>query len=246
MIRKRLVSEQGQLLLPMMMILLLFGVYWFWFVQHCKEKYWKMRMDVAADLAAISAARTQAQMLNTMAATQTLMNVSLQKITIFGKTYAHLQRAAQKTYEANYWLLQAQDVKFPVETMNVARLVAKLNGANKIPLSLAPKLLDHQLKGQHVNALLFLVIKPSGFKYYRNAFFARTWFPKQSHPQPPHVQVWRVCHDDVCSVGRARVWLDAREGNGGFPAEDPSLLGGIGIQCLLPQFNAVLENRRIL
>src|SRR5262245_59955760 len=52
--------ESGQLLLPILAVLLRFELFWFTYVRWCRTIYWKMRMDAAADAVALSAAREQA------------------------------------------------------------------------------------------------------------------------------------------------------------------------------------------
>ncbi len=61
-----LARQSGQLLMPMLGLLLLFGIFLAGFVQQCRHQYWTMKMDVAAKAATLSAMREQAAIMNTL------------------------------------------------------------------------------------------------------------------------------------------------------------------------------------
>jgi hypothetical protein len=239
-------SESGLLLLPILTVMTFFIAFWFTYVSWCRSVYWQMRMDVAADAVALSAARQQAALLNEMADAQLAENVSLQKAKILSADVAHMQIAAKYEFEANNELLQSLEKKFGIITDAVAELVARANGANRPAISLEPTV--HRLVPKTVHIFYFAGIVPRGHKRFKSAYFVRSWRPKVVHAQPPHVARWRVCHGSVCQDGAARLWLDVRPGdlanNGGFPPPNPSFLRGLGIQCGYPQFSARLLPKR--
>jgi hypothetical protein len=58
---------------------------------------------------------------------------------------------------------------------------------------------------------------------------------------------WAVYRNSQYDAASARLWLDVTNDaplvNGGFPRVDDTVLGGLGIQCFYPQFNARLMTR---
>ena len=66
----RLSSSRGQLALPMLAVLVLFSLFFVAYIELCRRIYWQMRMDLAADVVALSAARAQAGMLNDLCVAQ--------------------------------------------------------------------------------------------------------------------------------------------------------------------------------
>ena len=59
----RLSSSRGQLALPMLAVLVLFSLFFVAYIELCRRIYWQMRMDLDADVVALSAARAQAGVL---------------------------------------------------------------------------------------------------------------------------------------------------------------------------------------
>src|SRR5216110_954350 len=88
---RRQCSPKGQLLLPMLSVLFLFGLFWITFVLWSRHIYWRMRMDMAADATALSAMRDEAAMLNTISTLEYLENPFLQKAKLFGEDIAGVQ-----------------------------------------------------------------------------------------------------------------------------------------------------------
>ncbi len=235
-------NENGQLLLPILGVLFLFGMFWVTYVFWCRTVYWKMRMDVTSDMVALSAARDQAEQLNYMATCQWLENPFMQKAKVFSKNIAHMQVAARNGFEAMNGLLRLFDLKFEKEVYGVAQMVAEKNGADlpAVPL----ESYGHQLQAQSVHVFYFADLIYVGDVNYEKAYFTRTWNTRETHPQPPHENRWLTCHGSICQDGRAHLWLDVLSGdianNGGFPSAEASFLRSLGFQCFYPQFNARL------
>lgn len=234
--------EKGQLLLPVLAILFLFGLFWITYVLWCRQVYWTMRMDVASDVVALSAARGQALLLNDMGTAQWLENPFMQKAKVFSKNVAHMQIEAKNGFEAMNGILRIFEWKFEKDVFAIAQMVAKENGASApaIPLSSY----GHQLEAQSVKVFYFAHLIYVGSAQYQAAYFTRKWSPGKTHPQPPHETWWSVCHGSVCQAGGARLWLDVAPAdvahNGGFPSAQASFMRSLGFQCFYPQFNARL------
>jgi hypothetical protein len=236
-------SEDGQLLLPMLAVLFLFGLFWVTYVLWCRHVYWRMRMDMAADATALSAMREEAAMLNTIGTMQYLENRFLQKVKLFGEDVAGVQIENANTFDQyNASMTELADWFYPAYAVNVARTVAQANGATQSPLPV-PFPQNH-LKAQELNVHILDGVIPVGERYYKAAYYARDWWPNKTAPQPIHRETWTVCHDGICEKGKARLWLDVDGGNvlnnGGFPSEHASFWRSLGIQCQYPQFNARL------
>ena len=200
-------------------------------------------MDMAADATALSAMRDEAAMLNTVGTMQYLENPLMQKIKLFGDDIAGVQIENANTFDNyNKVMTQVVDRLYAAEAFNVARIVAKANGANHIPIPVPFP--QHHLKEQELNVHFLYGLVPIWTQYYRAAYYARDWWPDKTAPQPIHRETWTVCHDDICEKGKARLWLDVDSSsslnNGGFPSEHASFWRSIGIQCQYPQFNARL------
>ena len=238
----RLRSKNGQLLLPILAALFLFGLFWVAYVLWCRHVYWRMRMDMAADATALSAMRDEAATLNDIATTQIGENLLLQKIRIAGEDVAAVQIANANAF--NEYLLGTSLLvhQFSPHALGMAIIVAKANGANQIPRAVPVP--EHHLKGIALNVNFLHGIYPVYRQHYQAAYYARDWWPKKKSPQPIHRETWIVCHDHICEKGKARLWLDVDPNdalsNGGFPSEQTSFLGGLGVQSQYPQFNARL------
>jgi hypothetical protein len=241
----RLSHQSGQLLLPILGVLFLFGLFWVTYVFWCRMVYWKMKMDVAADAAALSASRQQATILNYVATIQTLENAFLPEI----KGYGIMDVSVKGDFEGLNDLLQLYEESYAIQVPLVAQIVAKANGGNSPVLptldgSLAdntdPQLEPHAVHVHYVADGWF----PVGGRSYPKAYYTRRWSQEITKAQPTHKSDWTVCHDTICGQGRARLWLDVDASSpfndGGFPSPKASLLRSIGIQCFYPQFNARL------
>lgn len=228
----------------MMAVLVLFAFFLAGYLRWCRRLYWQMRMDEAADCAALSAARAQAEMLNRIAVKNAQINQFLPKVgygresfsVIPVENYIKLLRAKKEL---------GRDVsgfrRFPA---GVGFVVARLNAATG-PGGYWPMPMDPYLASKDVHAILVNKMPPAFYyKYVEKAFYARTWGPGARLAQPPHKTTWLVSRNGIRSQATARLWLDVPShsffGNGGFPRVKESLLGGVGIQSQFPQFNAQL------
>jgi|GEM_PF-1727781 len=239
--------SKGQLLLPMLALLVLMALFILGYLQFCRQKYWKMRMDIAARATALSAARTQAELLNTMATTQLAENLFLQKAEVpaLHENVGHMQIAARPDFEALNNSLQAVAFSFRIQVLRVAKLIATANGSNRTPVPMG--ILNHWLEPKDVHVFYFHTLIPAGYRHYKTAYFVRGWEPHKMNAQPAHRLGWTVCHDNVCETAMARLWLDVTPdstmSNGGFPRDVETPWRGAGIQCWYPQFNARLMAR---
>jgi hypothetical protein len=240
--RKRMQSQNGQLLLPILALIILFGLFLAGFLRWCRTIYWQMRVDMVAEAVAISASRAQAEMLNNLAFLQGLENVFLQKVALFQADVAHMQTTQIANFELNNQTLRLALNGFNGQTMAVAQAVARANGIG-IPAVPSPTP-GHHLEPQKVNVFYFTGPVLNGEKVYEKAYFLRKWGPGIGHAQPDHRVTWRVITNDVEGIATALVWLDLLPesvfNNGGFPGKDLSWIKNIGIQCFFPQFNARL------
>ncbi len=240
-------NSNGQLLLPIVAVLFFFGMFWVTYVCWCRIVYWKMRMDIASDLTALSSARQQATVLNYVAGLQTLENAFLPEI----KGYGVMQISMKNDFETLNQILQIYESKYGAQTLAVAQMVANANGANLpifpiIGFSLRENLNPH-LDPQEVRVMFFAHLVYVGSRTYPQAYYTRDWSPDKTKAQPPHRSCWNVCRDSICGQGQARLWLDVDPGSklndGGFPSKNASLLRSIGIQCFFPQFDAQLLHK---
>jgi len=243
-----LCNEQGDLLLPMLAIFILFGMFWLTYVDWCRTVYWKMRMDVASDLVALSSAREQAEVLNYMASVEVLENPFLPQI----KGYGVMDVSMEGYFEGLNRLLQTLKKTFKTTVTIVAETVAEQNGGIAIPVvdkDFSPSD-DFNLRlKEHAVWILYVASGwPVRFQKYEPAYYTRAWSEDKTKAQPPHESRWKVCHGSICRDGRARLWLDVdpkeKLNNGGFPSAKAPLLRSIGIQCFYPQFNARLVAKK--
>ena len=247
-------NTSGQLLLPVLGLLFLYGLFLAGYVGWCRTQYWTLRMDVAARATALSAARTQAALLNTIATTQMAENILLQKLRIpfTDANVGHVQVSARFTFEELNAALTLAVNTFEIQAYNAARAVAKADGADRLPLLIGT--LSPKLKPKKVVVEYFAGLYPVGGPHtYEKAYYAREWFPNDTQAQPDHRMGWTACHGSVCGTAWTRLWLDVDPrrdpmhlSNGGFPTEKQSIWRDAGIQCLYPQFNARLMARQSL
>src|SRR5262249_11554443 len=82
------------------------------------------------------------------------------------------------------------------------------------------------------------------YRYFSDAYVARSWSPSKLHAQPPHKTTWLVSRNGIRAIASARVWLDILPdtflNNGGFPRTHETWLRNLLIQSFYPQFNARL------
>lgn len=235
-------SRKGQLLLPMLALIFLFGLFLAGFLKWCQAVYWQMRTNMVAEAVALSAGRAQAEMLNSLAILQGLENAFLQKVDLFGADVAHMQVELDKDFETTNQVLRSALRGFNGQTMAVAQAVARANGV-KVPAIPSPKP-DHHLEPQKVYVLYFAKLIPVWGAVYEKAYFLRKWSPGKACAQPDHEVTWGVKKQGAVGTATARLWLDLTPesvfDNGGFPGKDLPWVRQIGIQCFFPQFNARL------
>jgi hypothetical protein len=246
----RLASSRGQLLLPMLGFFFLFGMMWIGYVQWCRAIYWKMRIDIAAQATALSAARRQAELLNFIATAQTLENAYLQKASFGSADLGHMQISVRSSFENWNRLLEQTAKSFKAQVEWIAAIVARSNGANHLPVPLKPEMISHRLAAHAVYVVYFAKYLPLNLpkpRRYGTAYFTRSWGTRTLKAQPDHESPWTVCRNMTCSTATSRLWLDADPkdfaNNGGFPTGHESIWRGIGIQCFYPQFNARLLSK---
>ncbi len=237
-------SESGQLSLPILAVLFLFGMFICLHARRSWATYRDMRLDITADLVALSASRTQAQNLNTLATMEDASNGLFQKLQIGPTDVARMSMTSFGKFNRYKKMMKGLDQKFIWDVMNAARITAKANGAKNLPVPLMKDHLGHLLKWKVVTIQLFLksVVPAPIPPIATEAYLVRTWKPTVTQAQPIHKQKWKVCEEGTCKTGKAILWLDLRliplGNNGGFPPYDPGFLGGMGVQCMLPHFTS--------
>jgi hypothetical protein len=235
-------GQKGELLLPMIAAIFLFGIFSAFHIQWCRHVYWKMRMDMTADATALSAAREEAARLNTIGTLQYLENGLLQKGKLFGEDVGVVQASGVKEFKGFVEGMKADLRLYALGVFNLAHTVAKMNGATRPPIPVPVP--QHHLKPQAVPVVFLHGVIPIGGHRYPTAYYARDWWPLKKSPQPIHRATWWVWHGGIGEKGKARLWLDVDPNrpmsNGGFPSEHASFWQSLGIQCNYPQFNARL------
>src|SRR5438105_4059427 len=113
----------------MLAVLVLFSLFFVAYIELCRRIYWQMRMDLAADVVALSAARAQAGMLNDLCVAQTAENFFIQKASVVGVDIAHMQVETKQLFEAANWVINKGITGFNGQTAAVAQVVARANGA---------------------------------------------------------------------------------------------------------------------
>ena len=240
----KVLSEHGQLSLPIMAVLFLFGTAISLHARQSLFTYRKMKLDIAADLTALSAARSHAQQLNTLASFQTELLPILPKVSFGSTNVGAMNPKALKTYYDIHKKMDAAMRKFFTDIQSVASIVAHANGA-LVAVPRTPKHMQPRLNGETV--YVWIPPKPAIVRL-RNAYYTRQWKTNSLRAQPDHKHIWWVYdREGNWAAGRAQLWLDQSAGslsNGGFPPPNPSFWAGMGILSLLPHFNARLMPRK--
>lgn len=254
-------SRKGQILYPLafaMLALMAFGVL---LVNMVRLAYWRVRMDTAAEAAALASGRVLAVGLNRMSVLNTAMNAFFLPLTKI-ENVAAMEVSFRGGYEGVRAAARGVAQGYRGLPYAAGYEVARLNGAKdslplrRIPLRLAGMKL-------HVGFYKLVLGVPAPWppfgKTYRDGWWAREWAPDARRAQPDHRVAWRVWREDLTPIaGRwlglrparvagsagARVWLDVNAGiplqNGGFPRVKEDILGNLGFQGFYPQFNARL------
>ncbi len=238
--------DDGQIALPMIAALCVLASFLLWYLLWCRNIYWQMKMDVAADASALSTARAEAEMLNNAATINDSVNLLIRKAQfpffnnlVVGETEYYNLPAIRGIR------LLMQSVLFGFKTVPpaIGGTVARQNGAKGGPLYW-PFPLQHQLLPQTVHT--FILHYPPPYVEVRNlegVYYARAWSPSKLKAQPHHRVTWLASRDGIRSVATARIWLDAPLSsyhNGGFPQIHGSFWHALGIQSIPPHFNARL------
>src|SRR5258708_3784811 len=92
-------SQGGQILVPIVGLIFLFGCFLAGFLKWSQTVYWQLRADMVAEAVALSAARAQAEMLNDLAVLQTEQNAFLQKVDLHGVEMGHVQNAVMQEFK---------------------------------------------------------------------------------------------------------------------------------------------------
>lgn len=241
-------SDRGQLLLPVLAVLFLFGMFWVVYVRWCLRQYQQMRMDAAADLVALSGAREQARILNEMATLQTLQNPLVARM----KGYALSSIDRKPQFDALNTALRVLELTSRARIYAALNQIARWNGSNRpvipgdwIRLSNPASI---RLDPQRLKVVYVIPGAPPLVQVYPAGYYTRQWAPRTIKAQPDHESAWRVCRDSICGQGHAALCLDVDLSdplqNGGFPPPSASLWREIGFQCFYPQFNARLVPKR--
>lgn len=247
--RHRLDNPRGQLLLPMLVLIILFVTFFALYLRWCRQMYWQMRMDITAEAVALSAARAQAGMLNNLATLQTAGNVFIQKAKILSNNVGVVQLSMRNGFELYHDAVHLFLNGYLPYTIMVANQVAKANRADNLVIPWPRP--QSRLMPQSVTVDYMYGFWPTPLiVHYDNVYYARSWRDDLKNPQPIHVNAWAVKHQGIVGVASARLWLDVNpadpQANGGFPRLNGSMWEGLGIQCLYPHFNARLAPTSIL
>lgn len=237
-------GHHGQILLPGLAIILILMTSFMYFVRWGERTLWQMRMNLAADAAALSAARGEAEMLNNIAAANVMINYYVQKteIPLRGAAIGIMQASDRANYEDWNHLLHNLIWGFKTLPAGIGETVARLNGAEGHSVYF-PFPMDPYLVGKDIYVAMWVRFIPIP-QFLSEAYYARAWSPDKLQAQPPHTTTWLVSRKGVRATASARLWLDVSSGglanNGGFPRVNEGWIRGIGVQGFYPQFNARL------
>ncbi len=248
MTRTRRRSELGQLLVPMAGLLMVLGILSAGYLRWCRALYWRTRMEMAADAAALSAARAQAQMLNRISFANGRLNAYVTKTRV---PFAEHQIGGVSAEKYPRLMKEAEDLTskvrgFKTYSASVGQIVARANGAEGLSVysQTGPLLIP-----KSVHVVIYTKTMPPAFWYRTlpNAYYARGWSPGFQKAQPPHRTLWLVRKSGFQALSAARLWLDVPPEsflhNGGFPRVREGFTGDVAIQSFWPQFSARLAPR---
>ncbi len=202
----------------------------------------KMRLQTAAQAAALSAARAQAHLLNKLSARNQTVN---RFVPVKWKDYGEILAKDIPAFSA--WAetsAQMEHWGFLTYPPHVGRQVAKQNGATGLTL-FTPTPAPSLLIAKPLYLLYKIPVPPFvAVHYVEKAYFARAWKPTERKAQPPHRTTWMVRRGMLHAAASAGLYLDIAEGNwlhnGGFPRTSESVLGNFNVQSFYPFFNARL------
>ena len=238
--------HRGQIVIPSLVMILVTVSLFLGFMNWARRSLWQMRMDLAADATALSAARSQAEMLNYLSSMNVSVNLFIKKaqIPLIHQPVGGMPMEMLPAYTTWNRFLQTTALGFKTAPSGVGETVARLNGAQGyspyFPFPMAPLLVP-------ISMLVAVISKsPPAMvvRHYDPVYFARGWSPGYAKAQPPHKTTWLVSRHGIRSLATARLWLDITPGallnNGGFPRVSETWWRGLLIQGFYPQFNARL------
>jgi hypothetical protein len=214
------------------------------FMRWASRSLWQMRLSMAADASALSSARAQAQVLNTIATTQDSLNAFFYKaqVPLINREAAVVLEPYWPAAKAVLMTLALQDRGFNGFSAASGILTARENGFLAVPT--LP--IGHHLAKKSLPVFVVAPHPPFVIQHRESlTYFARNWSPNFVKAQPDHRARWQVSGHGGSASATARVWLDVPTGsllhNGGFPRVQESLLRSFLIQSFYPQFNARLQ-----
>jgi hypothetical protein len=239
-------AEGGQIVLPALAALVILGALFSRFMLWGKRTLWQMRVNNAAEAAALSAARSQAEMLNTIAVTNLGVNQFITKARIPWTRQQVGAMPVEKVPAYTAWNRGLKSLVFGFKTFpaGVGETVARLNGAEGYSLYRPLPMAHHLLPISMPVAIVSKSPPWLWIKQFKGVYYARDWSPRYVKAQPPHTTTWLVSRQGLQGMAKARLWLDVRPrdflNNGGFPRASENWMRDVLIQGFYPQFNARL------
>jgi len=239
-------SSRGQILLPLLWTAIIFVAFLMMFIQWGKHKIYQMRLELTADAVALSTARAEAEMLNTICFYNATGNVFYVK----GKVpFVDAEIAAMKwetipKFERWQSGLQKLVRGFAAYPASVGFVVARENHAVGLPVLPIKSLLTGHGMFTAIIIESYPFVIPS---YFSDAYVVRNWQLDKLKAQPTHTTMWVVSGQGEHAAAKAGLWLDVQRAslahNGGFPRPHESWVRDLGVQSFYPQFNARLLPR---
>lgn len=260
----------GQSIALVVLTILVLSMFSFMVVNIGMLSYTRIRMQNAADAAALTAARRMSRSLNVISAQNLLMNGVLTRIRILGRdVFAVEQRLLPAFRAARAAIDAAVRAGSGGFAYFAAREAARRNGADRVIPAQLRNMLSLQLQRRVANPWVYRIVNvggvpipvPAGRAGRGTVFYMRRWSPNLVRPQPPHRVRYiaikegdapfaaalfrgiRTARPSVRAIAEAKIWLDVRPNSfhrGGFPRTNEGWVEGIGVQSFWPHFNASL------
>jgi len=270
--KKTLSATSGQSMALVALTILVLALFSFSIVSTGRLIYTRIKMQNAADAAALTAARWQARALNRVAQANIAMNGVVQRLRLFGRDAFFVESSVLSAFRAARSALEAAVRSGSGGFLLwAARDAARSNGAEGVSLGIPPTRLSLQLQAQRGNPWVYKIVHgiPLPWPPFRAGngviMYMRTWDQSRLKAQPPHriryrayatapapfaaslFRGMRTSRPRIYAMAEAKVWLDVRPDatlhNGGFlRVSERKWWEGIGIQSWWPQFNASLTN----
>lgn len=265
-------SKKGQSLVLVAFAIMVLAMFSFMIVSVGQLTYTRIKMQNAADAAALTGARVMARSLNRIAAANVAMNGLVQRIRLLGREGYFVESSLVSAFRAARTALTAAvRAGSGGWVLIAAREAARRNGADGVSPGIPPPTLSLQLQAQRGNPWVYKVVHgiPVPWPPFRvgmgTIMYLRRWEPSRLKAQPTHRVRYRAytnaprpfaaslysgirtASTRVYAMSEAKVWLDVRPDaavhNGGFlRVSEQRWWEGIGIQSWWPQFNASLTN----